>query len=67
MDDSNKTFRTRLVAFWLLTNGALTVAIENVNGYNKDLSQSQIDSAQTDKQNICECNRVPVRRGGLAS
>lgn len=32
MDDGNKTFRTRLLAIWLLTNGILTVAIENVNG-----------------------------------
>lgn len=54
IDDSNKTFRTRLVAFWLLTNGALTVAIENVNGYNANLTQSQIDSEQSDKQSICE-------------
>lgn len=52
MDDSNKTFRTRFIAFWLLTNGALTVAIENVNGYNKDLSQSQIDKEQSNKQSI---------------
>lgn len=27
MDDSNRTFRTRLVAIWLLTNGALVIAI----------------------------------------
>ncbi|EPQ27705.1 uncharacterized protein PFL1_04843 [Pseudozyma flocculosa PF-1] len=52
MDDSNKTFRTRLVAFWLLTNGALTVAIENVNGYNSGLSDKQIDKQQSDKQSL---------------
>jgi chitin synthase len=52
MDDSNKTFRTRLVAIWLLTNGALVVAIENVNGYNSDMTQLQIDSEQSSKQNI---------------
>lgn len=27
MDDSNRTFRTRLVSIWLLTNGALVIAI----------------------------------------
>ncbi|KAI9452078.1 chitin synthase [Russula earlei] len=32
MDDQNKTFRTRLVVFWMLTNAGLAVAIENING-----------------------------------
>ncbi|KAI0824731.1 glycosyltransferase family 2 protein [Trametes gibbosa] len=32
MDDENKTFRTRLVSFWMLSNAALAVAIENLNG-----------------------------------
>lgn len=32
MDDQNKTFRTRLVGFWMLSNAALSVAIENLNG-----------------------------------
>ena len=32
MDDQNKTFRTRLVAMWILTNAGLAVAIENING-----------------------------------
>jgi len=31
-DDENKTFRTRFVAFWMLTNAALAVSIENLNG-----------------------------------
>jgi hypothetical protein len=31
-DDQNKTFRTRLVAFWLLTNGALAMAIQYIDG-----------------------------------
>lgn len=26
-DDQNRTFRTRLVSIWLLTNGALIIAI----------------------------------------
>lgn len=50
MDDSNKTFRTRLVAAWLLSNGALVVAIENINGLNTGLTQSQIDAEQSNKQ-----------------
>ncbi|KAH9077145.1 chitin synthase [Lactarius deliciosus] len=32
MDDQNKTFRTRLVVFWMLTNAGLAIAIENING-----------------------------------
>ncbi|KAF8974317.1 glycosyltransferase family 2 protein [Flammula alnicola] len=32
LDDQNKTFRTRLVAVWMLTNAALAIAIENING-----------------------------------
>ncbi|KAA1466457.1 chitin synthase [Dentipellis sp. KUC8613] len=32
LDDQNKTFRTRLVAFWMLSNAGLAVAIENING-----------------------------------
>ncbi|PWN90368.1 putative chitin synthase 1 [Acaromyces ingoldii] len=52
MDDGNKTFRTRLVAFWLLTNGALTVAIENVNGYNGNQTQTEIDREQSSKQTV---------------
>jgi chitin synthase len=38
------------VAFWLLTNGALTVAIENVNGVNTGLTNSQIEQQQSSKQ-----------------
>ncbi|EST08235.2 Chitin synthase N-terminal [Kalmanozyma brasiliensis GHG001] len=50
MDDSNKTFRTRLVAFWLLSNGALTVAIENVNGLNTGQTSAEIEREQSNKQ-----------------
>jgi len=32
LDDQNKTFRTRLVVFWMLMNAALVIAIENING-----------------------------------
>lgn len=33
LDDENKTFRTRLVAAWMLTNGALAIGIQNINGW----------------------------------
>ncbi|GLB41331.1 putative chitin synthase [Lyophyllum shimeji] len=33
MDDENKTFRTRLVASWMLSNAALAVAVENIHGW----------------------------------
>jgi len=39
MDDDNKTFRTRLVAFWMLCNAALTLAISS--------EQSLSDTAAT--------------------
>jgi chitin synthase len=32
LDDQNRTFRTRLVAFWMLSNATLAVAIENIDG-----------------------------------
>lgn len=50
MDDSNKTFRTRLLAIWLLCNGALVIAIENINGLNTGLTQKQIETEQNNKQ-----------------
>ncbi|KAJ3510618.1 hypothetical protein NLJ89_g4567 [Agrocybe chaxingu] len=44
MDDQNKTFRTRLVAVWMLTNATLAIAIENINGVpNPDLAVDQQD------------------------
>lgn len=52
MDDSNRTFRTRLLAIWLLCNGALVAAIENLNGTNTGLTQKQIDAKQTNKQSM---------------
>lgn len=38
MDDENKTFRTRLVAFWMLSNALLAVTVENLNGLPQDNS-----------------------------
>ncbi|KAF9534888.1 putativechitin synthase [Crepidotus variabilis] len=50
MDDSNKTFRTRLVAVWMLSNAGLAIAIENLNGLpNNDLKTDQANLAK--KQN----------------
>jgi chitin synthase len=41
-DDQNKTFRTRLVAFWMLSNASLAVAIENINGLpSRDLARNE--------------------------
>ena len=54
LDDHNKTFRTRLVAFWMLTNAGLAVAIENINGLVDTTSSSEILQEEADlrtKQN----------------
>jgi len=51
MDDQNKTFRTRLVVFWMLSKAGLAVAIENING----LQSTDADTDEADlrkKQNI---------------
>jgi chitin synthase len=45
LDDQNRTFRTRLVVFWMLSNAALAMAIENING----LPSSNLES---DEQNL---------------
>lgn len=50
MDDQNKTFRTRLVAMWMLSNATLAIAIENLNGLpNQDRAQDEAHLMQ--KQN----------------
>jgi len=58
LDDENRTFRTRLVAFWMLTNGALVVGIENINGWlnidDDNISKSAIkawEEEMTTKRN----------------
>lgn len=33
LDDDNKTFRTRLVIAWIMTNGILVIIVENINGW----------------------------------
>jgi len=46
LDDQNRTFRTNFVAFWMLSNAALAVAIENINGLGTTETQERT------KQNI---------------
>jgi chitin synthase len=46
MDDQNKTFRTRLVASWMISNAALAVAIENINGL------TSVQDAALDQQEL---------------
>ena len=41
MDDQNKTFRTRLVAMWMVTNAGLAFAIESVSGVSGTTSELQ--------------------------
>jgi chitin synthase len=33
-DDSNRTFRTRLIVFWMLSNASMVFAIQNIAGLN---------------------------------
>lgn len=47
LDDQNKTFRTRLVAIWMLTNATLAIAIENINGLpNSNLAETEKEQAK---------------------
>jgi len=51
MDDQNKTFRTRLVVFWMLSNAGLAVAIENINGLSTN-NLAEDEQNLRKKQNI---------------
>ena len=51
LDDQNKTFRTRLVSFWMLTNAGLAVAVENLNGLASD-NPSADEAALRKRQNV---------------
>jgi len=42
LDDQNKTFRTRLVAVWMLTNASLAIAVEGVSLPNSDSSADKL-------------------------
>jgi chitin synthase len=50
MDDQNRTFRTRLVVFWMLTNAGLAVAIENINGLSTSATEDAVELRK--KQNF---------------
>ncbi|RSH88762.1 Chitin synthase, class 2 [Saitozyma podzolica] len=47
LDDSNRTFRTRLVSIWLLSNAALAISVQTLNGLDetKSLVQACIPSS----------------------
>ena len=49
MDDQNRTFRTRLVVFWMLTNAGLAVAIENIDGLQSNESEDGQDLRKKQK------------------
>ena len=51
MDDENKTFRTRLVAFWMISNATLAISIESLNGLSSG-DESTDDATLRKKQNI---------------
>jgi len=46
LDDENKTFRTRLITFWLLSNAILVLVVENLGGfldlYDPNISKASI-------------------------
>ncbi|KZT29322.1 glycosyltransferase family 2 protein [Neolentinus lepideus HHB14362 ss-1] len=51
MDDQNKTFRTRFVAMWMLSNATLAVAIENLNGLSSGNATTD-EKTEQNKQHI---------------
>ncbi|KAG5646609.1 Chitin synthase, class 1 [Asterophora parasitica] len=52
MDDQNKTFRTRLVSAWMLSNATLAIAIENLNGLPNSQDPSADKAHLQQKQNF---------------
>ncbi|VDB96839.1 unnamed protein product [Peniophora sp. CBMAI 1063] len=44
LDDQNKTFRTRLVAFWMFTNAALSIGIAYIDGLPQMLTSDNINA-----------------------
>jgi chitin synthase len=51
LDDQNKTFRTRLVTFWMLSNAVLALSIENINGLANTNNPQADQAALQRKQN----------------
>jgi chitin synthase len=52
LDDQNKTFRTRLVSVWMLSNAVLAIAIENINGLTSASEAAADEAALRTKQNL---------------
>jgi len=52
LDDQNKTFRTRLVSVWMLSNAVLAVAIQNINGVKNENDPEADEEALRSKQNF---------------
>ena len=52
MDDQNKTFRTRLVSVWMLTNAILAITIQNINGLPNTSDPDADEKALRSKQNL---------------
>ena len=52
MDDQNKTFRTRLVSVWMLSNTILAVSIQNINGLQTTSEANEEEAALRSKQNL---------------
>jgi len=52
LDDQNKTFRTRLVSVWMLSNAVLAVFIQNINGLETAADADADEEALRSKQNF---------------
>jgi len=52
MDDQNKTFRTRLVSVWMLSNAILAITIQNINGLRNEDDPEADEEALRSKQNL---------------
>ena len=52
LDDQNKTFRTRLVSVWMLSNAVLAVFIQNINGLETASDANADEEALRNKQNF---------------
>jgi len=52
MDDQNKTFRTRLVSVWMLSNAVLAITIQNINGLKNESNPDADEEALRSKQNL---------------
>jgi chitin synthase len=52
LDDQNKTFRTRLVSVWMLSNAVLAIAIQNLNGLPDENDPEADEEALRAKQNL---------------